>query len=195
VSTEPDANGELICEAVNDNVPSWGMYIASAVAFVLGLAILPASVPLLWGNRTGDLAGGLASTALSSILVISGMLAIVAARRYPTKLRIFFSSKGVISRRGEEISFLAYQDFDSIEFEIVDTPEGIAFLWSGMAGVSAANKYGARLRMYLDDKRHTDVWLTQADRKGVLESVSLTCPPSMVSVRQGLHLWRPKSPQ
>ena len=182
--------GPLVCEAVNDDVPSWGLYVAAFVAIALGLAILVPSVPLLWGSRQGDLQGGLAGSVISIVCVIAGVCAIVAARRYPQRTRTYFHEHGIVSRNGEELIFSEYCKFDSIEFEVVDTPMGIAVLLSGLSGAVWVSRHGARVRCYVGDKRHANVWLSLADRDGVLESVSNSCLPDVISVRHGLHLGR-----
>lgn len=176
MSSDPDSNhGELICESVNHNIPSWGMYLAAVVSLALGFLFLAASLPLLWGNRPGDLNGGLAGVAVSVILFIPGGLAVMAARRYPAKLRTFFTSAGVVYRRSKDLSFLTYDEFDAIEFEIIDSTD---------------TRSDARLRMYLGEDCHTDVWLTTVDVNEVLEAVVSTCSPDAISVRHGLHFQR-----
>jgi hypothetical protein len=96
------------------------MLAVSGVALLPGVLFLWISIPLLFGNRPGDFAGGVAGSLIGLILIGASVAAFVAARRSSRSFRISFHLNGVFAGRGDALEYFPYDSLQSMLIEIYE---------------------------------------------------------------------------
>ena len=113
----PSESGALICEErLSRDVPSWGFYVLSVVAFLICIPFLIESIPMLQGRPARALNGGVFMPVLGIVFFIAAIVAFIAPRfvKQSTPVRFFTTGLEV----GDQ--FCHYRDLHSISVEIVE---------------------------------------------------------------------------